>query len=163
MAKRRKFSEEFKQEAVRLTRQADRARRSGSEAPFQSRRRTDRAFKVESLRMKILSANQVEALLADGDTILIHVLDRKGFESAHIPGSWSIPISSDDFVGQVDSLVADQQVPIIVYSHGGDCDASRRAGKLLNQAGYTEVFVYLDGIRSWVAAGRRVERCTDPF
>lgn len=89
------------------------------------------------------------------DFLLINVLSAEDFEQKHIPGSLHVPVSADDFVEKVTRQAGgDKSATIVVYCASESCDASPKAAKKLDQAGFTDVFDYEAGIAGWEAAGQ---------
>lgn len=108
--------------------------------------------------MRILTTLQMEEIVDAGDTLVVNVLDRNAFERGHIPGSENVPLSDDDFVDRIEARTGDRNETVIVYCAGPDCDASERAAEILDEAGFTAVYDYEGGLKSWADAGHDVER-----
>ncbi len=83
------------------------------------------------------------------DFVLINVLPREDFNRQHIRTSINIPVGSNDFLEQVEKVVADKNRKIVVYCASFDCDASIKAAERLEGAGFGEVFDYEGGIQDW--------------
>ncbi len=93
----------------------------------------------------------------DEDMVLINVLEPEQFETAHIPGSINIPVSSDDFENRVEDAAGGKDRPIVVYCASTACDASAKAAEKLDEAGFSNVDDYEDGTKAWKEAGHDVE------
>ena len=85
---------------------------------------------------------------------LVDVLPREDYESIHLTGAVSIPLSMISR-NTADKLQWDR--PVIVYSRGCLCDISARAAWRLASLGFTQVFRYTAGKADWVANGLPVE------
>lgn len=83
------------------------------------------------------------------DFVLINVLPRDVFRKQHIRTSINVPVDSDDFVRNVEAVVGGKDRKVVVYCANFDCDASPKAGKQLEDAGFTEVFDYEGGTEDW--------------
>lgn len=83
------------------------------------------------------------------DFVLINVLPREKFNEKHIRTSINIPVDSDDFVDKVESVSGSKERKIVVYCANFDCDASPKAGKKLEDAGFTRVYDYEGGTKDW--------------
>lgn len=94
------------------------------------------------------------------DFSLINVLNPDAFEHRHIPGSINIPVGSDDFVEQVQRAVDSDDQDVIVYCASADCDASSKAARKLEQAGFDHVHDYEAGTKGWQAAGLTIASTT---
>ncbi len=83
------------------------------------------------------------------DFILINVLPREVFNQQHIRTSINIPVESDDFVDQVESVAGSKERKIVVYCANFDCDASPKAAEKLERAGFSKVYDYEGGTEDW--------------
>jgi rhodanese-related sulfurtransferase/CBS domain-containing protein len=85
---------------------------------------------------------------------LVDVLPREEYDSIHISGAISIPLSMISR-STADRLRWDR--PVIVYSRSCMCDWSARAAWRLSSLGFTQVFRYSGGKADWLANGLPVE------
>lgn len=83
------------------------------------------------------------------DFVLINVLPNKAFNEAHIRTSINIPVDDDDFEQVAEKVVGDKGRKVVVYCANYDCDASPKAAKKLENAGFTSVFDYEGGTKDW--------------
>lgn len=104
--------------------------------------------------MKTLNATQLKNMLdRKEDFVLINVLQAKSFDEKHIPGSHNVPHESRSFIDEVLSLAGDKNRKVVVYCASQSCTASPTAAAKLEQAGFTNVFDFEDGIAGWEHAG----------
>ena len=94
----------------------------------------------------------------DRDLTVVNVLDRDAYETAHIPGTGNIPLSRPDFEEAMESHAGSREAPIVVYCASEDCDASPRAARRLDEAGFETVYDYEGGTAAWRRAGHELER-----
>jgi rhodanese-related sulfurtransferase len=83
------------------------------------------------------------------DFVLINVLPREKFNERHIRTSINIPVAEDDFTGRVESVAGSKERKIVVYCASFDCDASPKAARKLEQAGFSKVYDYEGGTEDW--------------
>lgn len=83
------------------------------------------------------------------DFVLINVLPRDAFVERHIRTSINVPGGDDDFVETVERVVGGKDRKIVVYCANFDCDASPKAGRRLEDAGFTQVYDYEGGTEDW--------------
>ena len=83
------------------------------------------------------------------DFVLINVLPREAFNEKHIRTSINIPVDSEDFAEQVESVAGGKHRKIVVYCANFDCDASPRAARKLEEAGFDKVYDYEGGAEDW--------------
>lgn len=113
--------------------------------------------------MQTLTTEQLEAMQAENrdrkseEFALINVLSREQYRDAHIGGSSNIPVGDEDFVLKVEQTVGDKKRPVVVYCASTTCDASEKAARKLEEAGFKKVFDYEGGTKSWQEAGLPVE------
>lgn len=92
-----------------------------------------------------------------GDFVLIDALSPESFEGRHIPGAKNVP-NGPDFMEKFEKEVgAPKDAEIIVYCSSESCMASVNAAKTLEEAGFTNVAHYKDGLAGWQNAGYEFE------
>ncbi|HWL92202.1 MAG TPA: rhodanese-like domain-containing protein [Phycisphaerae bacterium] len=91
------------------------------------------------------------------DFTLINVLSEQDFDKSHIPDSINIPVSSPDFEEQVERHAESKSADVVVYCASITCDASKKAARRLEAAGFTNVFTYEGGTKGWQEAGLPLE------
>ncbi|MFB6271817.1 MAG: rhodanese-like domain-containing protein [Salinibacter sp.] len=98
-----------------------------------------------------ISADDLKDMLeSDHPPVVINTLPRDAHEAKHIPGSINVP--TDD-IEQVETLVPNEDEPIVVYCANADCDASPAAAEALEEMGYSNVTDFEDGYAGWRQAG----------
>ena len=83
------------------------------------------------------------------DFVLINVLPRDAFEKKHIRTSINIPVESNDFEKRVEAVAGGKDRKIVVYCANFDCDASPKAARKLEAAGFSQVYDYEGGTEDW--------------
>jgi rhodanese-related sulfurtransferase len=96
-----------------------------------------------------------EALLSRSPPVVIEALDRKYYDSGHIPSARMLPPAD---VSRIGAMVADKEQAIVVYCASATCRNSHQAAADLEKQGYRKVAVYPGGKADWVEAGLRLER-----
>jgi rhodanese-related sulfurtransferase len=92
----------------------------------------------------------------NGDLTVINVLDEDQFHLAHIPGTRNVPRDDKRFVQQVEKLAGGKSKPVVVYCASDDCEASPKAAKELEQAGFDNVYDFEGGTKAWKEAGEKL-------
>jgi len=90
--------------------------------------------------------------------IILDARREADYLAGHLPGALSLPAADFDryFQGIAPLLTPEQ--PILVYCSGHDCDESLQLGEMLRQAGFTNLTLFVGGIKEWEDAGFPVER-----
>lgn len=83
------------------------------------------------------------------DFVLLNVLPRDAFNKQHIRTSINIPVQDDNFVDKVADVVGSKDRKVVVYCASFDCDASPKAARKLEEAGFTQVYDYEGGTQDW--------------
>jgi len=96
------------------------------------------------------------ALDSDRDFTLINVLSAEAFEKEHIPGSHNVPHDDPALVRRAEEIAGDKDQEIVVYCASTDCDASPKAARMLEDAGFSKVRDYEGGMKDWNEAGYEV-------
>lgn len=88
--------------------------------------------------------------------ILVNTLSQDEFKKAHIPNSLNIPEQQDDFTSQVEQAAGSKDQTVIVYCASQECGSSEQAAQKLEQAGFSHVYDYEGGAKSWSEAGEQL-------
>ena len=83
------------------------------------------------------------------DFVLINVLPPEAFNREHIRTSVNIPLQDDGFEQLVEKVAGNKQRKIVVYCASHDCDASLKAARRLEEAGFKQVYDYEGGSQDW--------------
>ena len=83
------------------------------------------------------------------DFVLINVLPKRHFNEQHIRTSVNVPHDQDDFAEKVETIAGHKGRRIVVYCASFECDASPKAAKKLEDAGFSQVYDYEGGTRDW--------------
>jgi rhodanese-related sulfurtransferase len=90
--------------------------------------------------------------------VVVNVLGRESFDQAHIPGSLCIPADDQSFTERVENTVGGKNKKLVVYCASFECNASPKAARRLEQAGFSQVYDFEGGLADWRAAGYPVEK-----
>jgi rhodanese-related sulfurtransferase len=109
--------------------------------------------------MKIMTTQALQQWRDEGiEFTLVDVLSQESFAEKHLPDAINAPVQADDFLDTVAGAVGhDLEKNVVVYCASTTCDASSRAARRLEQAGFVNVFDYEEGIKGWEAAGNPLE------
>ncbi|MDE2078928.1 MAG: rhodanese-like domain-containing protein [Patescibacteria group bacterium] len=107
---------------------------------------------------KVITTEELKKKVDEGGNFhLVDVLSENSFSARHIPGAVNIP-NGPEFVRQFEAKVgAGKDAEIIVYCSSATCPASPAAAEALEEAGYTNVAHYKDGLAGWQQAGYAFE------
>lgn len=92
--------------------------------------------------------------LVDSDThnfLLVDSRNPEEYREAHIPGAINIP--EKHFAEFAGLLPADKNMQMIFYCNGIKCGKSKKAAKKANLLGYTNIFVFAEGMPVWEELG----------
>lgn len=79
------------------------------------------------------------------------------YEQGHIRGAVSLPIGQfDEKIDYFLSRIALDQ-PLVTYCSGRTCEDSHHLARLLAEAGFTDVRIFIDGFSGWKAEGYPIE------
>lgn len=105
--------------------------------------------------MKSMDTNELKKMKQKGeDFLLVNVLGKDSFNQAHIPGSENVPVDDDDFTEKIRNLSGGKKDrPVVVYCASTSCDASPKAARRLEDAGFSSVRDYEGGVKAWKESG----------
>ena len=101
--------------------------------------------------MKTVSKSQLKQWI-DGkqDMLVVNVLSPENFTKQHISGSINIPLKENyNFADNVEAQAGSKNKRVVVYCANAQCDASQHAADKLEQAGFTDVVRYEEGVEGW--------------
>ncbi len=90
------------------------------------------------------------------------------YEQGHIPGARPFSVWESDIDEKVNKLFAersdprDQNLPIVIYCSGGDCEDSHMLAQKLWGIQFNNVYVYKDGFPDWQARGGAIHTGSAP-
>lgn len=83
------------------------------------------------------------------DFVLLNVLPPDEFNAKHIRTAVNVPVNHPDFLTVVETVAGHKGRPIVVHCKNADCDASRKAAKTLDAAGFQHIYEYEGGTEDW--------------
>lgn len=101
---------------------------------------------------QVVATDELKKLL-DSDTSMV-VVDARNpeeYQEVHIRGAINIP--EKKFSDHVDKLPDDKSARIIFYCNGVKCGKSKKAAVKAMEIGYSNVFVYAEGMPVWEEMG----------
>lgn len=108
---------------------------------------------AETEQYEVMGHAELKALV-DADMrnfLLVDSRNPEEYREAHIPGAINIPEKKmDNFLGL---LPAEKTTRIILYCNGVKCGKSRKAALKSVELGYTDVWVYAEGMPVWEEMG----------
>ncbi len=108
-------------------------------------------------KFKIIKTDELKTRLDKGDKLfLVDALPGPRHRMGHIPGSINIPFGLFDKMK--DQLPDDKAQALVFYCLGPKCTLSKRSAKAAIKLGYTNVFVYNEGIPGWAKKGYKIQK-----
>lgn len=119
----------------------------------------DLAGEIEALEYRAaayreVSAQEAAALLPNLRPFVLDVRTEREFAAGHLDGATLIPVQA--LSGRLDELAAHRHEPVLIYCATGN--RSTVAGKMLVDAGFTNVINVRRGIAEWAREGLPVVR-----
>jgi rhodanese-related sulfurtransferase len=103
--------------------------------------------------MQAITREKLESMRASNqDFVLVNVLAPQAFNEQHIQASINIPLGQENFTKQVESVAGSKDRDVVVYCASFDCNASPKAAKKLEEAGFRNVYDYEGGTADWMKA-----------
>ena len=103
------------------------------------------------------SANWAKDLFDKGHVLFVDARSHADYEQGHIPGAVSLPL--DQYDEKIQSFLSRYSLdqPMVTYCSGRTCEDSHTLARLLSEAGFTAVRIFIDGFPGWKAEGYPVE------
>ena len=90
-----------------------------------------------------------------GAVILVDALGPPYYHNSHLPNAVNIP--PRQVLEHAERMLPNREAAIVVYGNDGHSSNAHIVLEQLARLGYTNLFLYLDGIEGWVGAGLPVE------
>ncbi|MGD9921722.1 MAG: rhodanese-like domain-containing protein [Pseudorhodoplanes sp.] len=101
-----------------------------------------------------INTEQMRAVLRDGSVLVLDTRSRAEFDAGHIPGARNLDAAPTAQLAAIATLTGgDKGKALVLYCNGPYCQASRRLGEQLSEAGFGNVRRYQLGIPVWRALG----------
>jgi rhodanese-related sulfurtransferase len=101
-----------------------------------------------------ITTEEMQALLASGDTPIFDVRSEFEYSVAHIPGTINLWEKEAE---RIQELYPDRSTPLVLYCNGPFCGKSKRTSEQLFALGYTNIRRYQLGMPVWRALGNTVQ------
>jgi rhodanese-related sulfurtransferase len=114
-----------------------------------------------------IHGDDVEALHNKG-VLFLDARRTSVYEQGHIPGARPFSVWESDVDEKVNKLFAersdprDQNLPIVIYCSGGDCEDSHMLAQKLWGIQFNNVYVYKDGFPDWQKRGLPIHTGSAP-
>ncbi|MFA5556564.1 MAG: rhodanese-like domain-containing protein [Flavobacteriaceae bacterium] len=102
----------------------------------------------ETEHFKILDSAQYEQVTSGNKVTVIDVRTPQEYQDGHIKNAQNINVQSADFKAKMENF--DKDKPIYIYCRSGA--RSAKAGKILEDMGFKEIYDLKGGILSWKGA-----------
>ena len=100
--------------------------------------------------MRTITTDELKSLCEENQGMtLVNTMPAESFEKTRIPGAINVPLESGDFVADVEQAAGGKDKPVVAYCASQQCDASEKAAKKLEEAGFTAVLRYAGGAAAW--------------
>ena len=104
--------------------------------------------------VKTITTEEVKKNLDDKKAfLLLDVLASNSFEGRHIPGAKSVPYGTSFLEDFEKAISVPKDKEIVVYCASNGCQLSVLAANALDEAGYSNVSHFVDGLAGWMQAG----------
>jgi rhodanese-related sulfurtransferase len=106
--------------------------------------------------------------LHDKNVLFLDARRTSVYEQGHIPGARTYSVWESDIEEKVNKLFAErndqaaQNLPIVIYCSGGDCEDSHMLAQKLWGIQFNNVYVYKDGFPDWQQHGAPVHTGANP-
>jgi rhodanese-related sulfurtransferase len=108
----------------------------------------------EAAKTPDISTEQMRAIMRDGNVLVLDTRSRAEFDAGHIPGARNLNAAPAALPAAVEAFVSgDKSKALVLYCNGPYCQASRRLGDQLADAGFSNVKRYQLGMPVWRALG----------
>lgn len=102
-----------------------------------------------------VSLEELKAIVAKKDAVILDVNSSKSYAEAHIPGAIHFEKNKSDLAKV---LPGDKKSLIVAYCGGPLCTAWEEAAKAVKALGYSNIKHFKGGIKTWTSTGQTTEK-----
>lgn len=106
---------------------------------------------------EIQNVETAKAMFDQGGILFVDARAPEQYEQGHIGGAISIPLRQFDACIEFLFEKYPTETPMITYCSGRECADSHELAQLLEDVGYADVKVFIDGYPAWKKKGYPVE------
>lgn len=111
------------------------------------------------MEFKKITKEHLKKSLDSGENILlIDVLPPEYYKEKHIKGAQNAPVYEVKFLEYIEKLTTEKNQRIVVYSEDPESFAAQDSAEKLMKAGYQNVEIFSDGLKSWESEGWEMEK-----
>lgn len=113
---------------------------------------------IADSELEIREVEKAKSIFDDGSALFVDARSLEDYQNGHIADAVSFPVGQ--FEEQIEAFL-DRHPPeqaIVTYCSGRTCEDSHHLAQLLDNFGFTNVTVFIDGFPGWEAEGYPVER-----
>lgn len=103
---------------------------------------------------KSLNVDDWYAMYLDNPGVIIDVRTAGEYDQGYIEGAEMIDVTSGDFVTKLNALAIPLDSPVYLYCRSGN--RSKKAMKILEDNGYSQIYELNNGFLGWQGAGKKV-------
>ena len=92
----------------------------------------------------------------DDDIPFIDVRSQYYYNKRHIPGAYHLDLKNNFTEDNLEKII-NKNEPAVIYCNGVHCSLSYRASAKAVEWGFTHIYYYREGFRSWRKAGHPIE------
>lgn len=101
---------------------------------------------------QLVTTNELKKMLdTNTEMVVVDARNSEEFQEVHIKGAINIP--EKQFSEHLDLLPTDKSTRIIFYCNGVKCGKSKKAAQKAVEIGYSNIFVYAEGMPVWEEMG----------
>lgn len=104
---------------------------------------------VRDAGLPLVRVPEMRQMVEDGTHLVLDARSMEDYDRGHLPGAMPLPLADFEnaFPGIAPMLSPDD--PLVVYCSGPRCDDALLLGQRLEEAGFRNVSVFLDGWQGW--------------
>lgn len=106
---------------------------------------------------EIDSVTWAKEIFDKNHVLFVDARSQDDYERGHIVGAVSLPLGQFD--EKIESFLSKHALdqPMVTYCSGRTCEDSHNLARLLLEAGFTDIRVFIDGFPGWEAEGHPIE------
>ena len=101
--------------------------------------------------VNVVTTEQLKGMIGQKDVFVYDSRSKDAYDKAHVDGAISLPLADFD----ASKLPADKASKLVFYCGGLACTLAPASAEKAKNAGYTNVYVFHEGIAGWNKAQKK--------
>jgi rhodanese-related sulfurtransferase len=107
------------------------------------------SIEAGELGIPLVDLSEMQEIVASGSHLILDARSQAEYDQGHIPMAMSVPVKSFEESFPMIAPILQPDSPLVVYCSGPLCDDALLLIKRMQEAGFSNASLFLDGMGGW--------------